>query len=251
MNERGYRWLWRVALPFAFARLLWRSRNEPSYRLHWRERLGWYDDGVPPKPLVWLHAVSVGETRAISPLVHALATAHPNASFLLTHMTPGGRQAARQAYADLIADGRLISVYLPYDLPFAMRRFLRRFEPTFGLLMETEIWPTLLAECESARVPVALVNARLSMRSARRGTRFNALFSAAARRLACVVAQTEADAERLRAFEAPNVVVAGNLKFDVAIDSALLERGREWRRAAGDARPVVLLASTREAQGES
>lgn len=199
---------------------------------------------------IWIHAVSVGETRAAEPMVNALAQAHPEASFVLTHMTPGGRNAARQVFGTLIDGGRLASVYLPYDLGPLVRRFLRRFRPSFGLLWETEVWPNVVAQCQAADVPLALVNARLSERSARRGARMGALMRDAAAGLALAVAQTQADAQRLRVFGVAQVEVAGNMKFDVAPDAALLAMGRGWREAIGT-RSVVVLASTRESDGRS
>jgi 3-deoxy-D-manno-octulosonic-acid transferase len=197
-----------------------------------------------------LHAVSVGETRAAETLLRALAILHPDAQILMTHMTPGGRDAARRVYGDLMRQGRLASVYLPYDVGFAVRRFLRTFEPSFGMLMETEIWPTLMAECAVVNLPVALVNARLSARSAARGMRLGSLMRNAAARIAVVVAQTPDDATRIAAFGGTDPVVAGNLKFDVPPSASMMALGRTWRDTTGSRR-VVVLAATRESRGMS
>ncbi len=250
MARRLYSVLLALALPLIVARLFWRSRKEPGYRTHIGERFGRYRSPRPATPVIWVHAVSVGETRAAEPLIRALAAAHPQASFVLTHMTPGGRNAARQAYAGMIEAGRLSSVYLPYDLGFLVRRFLKRFRPSFGLLWETEVWPNLVAQCRRGEVPIALVNARLSARSAARGARFGRLMREAAEGLACAVAQSSADAERLHALGVRETIVTGNLKFDAEPDAALLEQGRQWRAQIGS-RPVVVLASTRESDGRS
>lgn len=250
MARRLYSVLLALALPLIVARLFWRSRKEPGYRTHIGERFGRYRSPRPATPVIWVHAVSVGETRAAEPLIRALAAAHPQASFVLTHMTPGGRNAARQAYAGMIEAGRLSSVYLPYDLGFLVRRFLKRFRPSFGLLWETEVWPNLVAQCRRGEVPIALVNARLSARSAARGARFGRLMREAAEGLACAVAQSSADAKRLHALGVRETIVTGNLKFDAEPDAALLEQGRQWRAQIGS-RPVVVLASTRESDGRS
>ena len=248
MNRRLYTGLLACAMPLIVARLFWRSRHEPGYRLNLRERFGRYGRRLGG-PVLWLHVVSVGETRAAEPLVRGLLDQYPAARLLMTHMTPGGRNAARQLYAGWMDDGRLLSVYLPYDLPWLIRRFLRWFRPVAGLLWETEIWPTLIAECQREGVPVALVNARLSARSAQRGMRLGPLMREAAAGLACVVAQGEQDAARMRAFGARSVEVVGNIKFDAAPDGALIEQGRQWRH--GVDRPVVVLASTRERGGQT
>lgn len=250
MARRLYSFVLALALPLIVARLFWRSRKEPGYRTHIGERFGRYRSPRPVTPVIWVHAVSVGETRAAESLIRALAAAHPQASFVLTHMTPGGRNAARQVYAGLIEAGRLSSVYLPYDLGFLVRRFLKRFRPSFGLLWETEVWPNLVAQCQARDVPLALVNARLSVRSAARGARFGRLMRDAADGLACAVAQSAADAERLQALGVRETIVTGNLKFDAEPDAALLEQGRQWRAQIGS-RPVVVLASTRESDGRS
>ncbi len=250
MARRWYSWLLVLAMPLIVARLFWRSRKEPGYRTQIGERFGRYRGPRPSAPVIWVHVVSVGETRAAEPLIRALALAHPQASFVLTHMTPGGRNAARQVYAGLIEAGRLASVYLPYDLGFLVRRFLKRFRPAFGLLWETEVWPNLVAQCAAHDVPLALVNARLSARSAARGARLGRLMRDAAEGLSGAVAQSQADADRLRALGVREITVAGNIKFDAEPDAALLEQGRQWRAQAGS-RPVVVLASTRESDGRS
>lgn len=243
-----YTTLWRLLLPLALLRLLWRSRREPGYRVAIGERLGLYR-AAPPcpqgRPLVWLHAVSLGETRAVQPLLRDLRRQWPGMALLLTHMTATGRAAG----AELLQPGDM-QLWLPYDLPGAMRRFLARWQPDVGVLMETEVWPNLSQQARRAGVPLLLANARLSERSARRWQRWPALARAAWGGLAAAAAQTAADAQRLRAMGVADVSVLGNLKFDLAPDPELLALGRRWRQAAGG-RPVLLLASTREARGQS
>ena len=244
MLRQLYSLAWLLALPLVALRLWWRGRKEPGYRQHWRERFGMYA-AAPGDSLIWLHAVSVGETRAAEPLLTALLAAHPQASILLTHMTPTGRETGRTLFAHHGA--RVLQCYLPYDLVWLVQRFLRHFSPRLCILMETEVWPNLMYACERAAVPVALVNARLSERSMRRGRKMASLMSDAARRITLVAAQTQHDAERIRALGALQVHVTGSIKFDVAVPPAMQELGQRLRHWIG-ARPVLLCASTREGE---
>jgi len=232
-----------VALtPLYLARLWWRGAREAPYRKHLRERLGFYDNAPAPSGLLfWVHAVSLGETRAAATLVEELRRRRPQLKLLLTHSTATGRTAG----ADLLRDGDA-QAWLPYDTPAAVQRFLRRFRPAVGVLMETEVWPNLLHAARREGVPMVLANARLSERSARKGERLAALMRPAVEHLSAVLAQTAVDAERLRAAGAPRVEVCGNIKFDMTPNPKLLARGLEWRQALQ--RPVVLAASTREGE---
>lgn len=240
-----YSLAWLLATPLAMAYLMWRSVRQPAYRAHWGERFGWHPRRAGSQPLIWLHAVSVGETRAAQPLVKALAAKYPQTHVLITCMTPTGRETARELFAKSLGE-RFHQAYLPYDQAGAQRRFLRAWQPTVGLLMETELWPNLMAAADEADVPVALVSARLSQKSLERGLRQRALIVPAAQRLACVLAQSEGDAARIAQLGRPVDAITGNLKFDNAPDAALLERGRGWRARIN--RPVVLAASTREGE---
>jgi 3-deoxy-D-manno-octulosonic-acid transferase len=239
-----YSFLLYLLLPVILLRLFLRGRKQPAYRAHVGERFGFYGHEVPGKggPLIWVHAVSVGETRAAQPLIEALLARWPDARILLTCMTPTGRATGAEVYGD-----RVVQAYLPYDLPDAVGRFLDHFSPSFGVLMETEIWPNLLAACAARKLPVVLVNARLSARSARGYARFSALTRPAFARLCGVAAQSAADGERLAALGAPCVEVCGNLKFDVAPPAERLQLGENWRSALAG-RPVWLAASTREGE---
>ena len=232
--------LW-LALPLVLARLWWRARGQPGYLQHRGERFGRY--ATPPtRPVIWLHAVSVGETRAAQPLLAAVAARYPGHELLLTCMTPTGRASALA-----LRQAGMRVVYLPYDYPFAVRRFLAHFRPRIGLLLETEVWPNLLALCAEGGVPMALVNARLSERSYRRYLRFASLARPAFGTFTQVGAQSTSDCERIQTLGAVAVSVTGNLKFDVTPDSRLLAQGAAWRSALG-VRKVVLAASTREGE---
>jgi 3-deoxy-D-manno-octulosonic-acid transferase len=243
LSLRFYSLLWWCLLPFALLRLWWRGRREPGYRAHISERLGRYDTPAPSR-LIWLHAVSVGETRAAEPLVHALLEAYPDHHLLLTHMTPTGRATGKSLFGD---EPRLLQAYLPYDNLSMTASFIRHFQPRIGLLMETEVWPSLLASSQAAGVTMALINARLSERSLRRGQRFAGVLGEAARRFDIVAAQTQADATRLATMGARNLHVTGNLKFDVDVPDAMRAAGAQLRLKIGT-RPTLLCASTREGE---
>jgi 3-deoxy-D-manno-octulosonic-acid transferase len=237
-----YTLLWQCVLPFAPLRLWWRGRHEPGYRLHVGERYGTYATAARP-PVLWVHAVSLGETRAAAPLVDRLRRAHPEATVLLTHMTATGREAGRALFGDGV-----VQAWLPYDVPFAVEGFLRHFAPRAGLVMETELWPNLIALAKARGIPLFLVNARMSARSAAAYARLPSLARPMLRSLAGVAAQTEADAERLARLGAPEPIVTGNLKFDAEVPASALALGRELRAGFGDARPVWLAASTRDGE---
>lgn len=242
MTRLLYALAWLVATPFILLRLLARSRKQPGYRERIGERFGAYGE-AEPAPRIWIHAVSVGETRAAAPIVQALARAHPGHRILLTHMTPTGREAGAGIFGE-----RVEQAWLPYDFRFAARRFLARFRPEYGILLETEIWPRLLEECRAAGVPVVLANARLSERSARRYARFPRFTRSALSQLRGIAAQTEADARRFRELGAANVSVTGNVKFDMAVPEGMLERGRELRDRFGTDRSVWVAGSTRDGE---
>ncbi|MDR0776374.1 MAG: lipid IV(A) 3-deoxy-D-manno-octulosonic acid transferase [Azonexus sp.] len=239
-----YSLLWILATPLIGLRLLWRSRRQPEYRQHLGERFGRYDQVPICAPLIWVHAVSVGETRAAQPLIEGLLARWPGHRILLTGMTPTGRETGRAVYGE-----RVLQAYLPYDYPGATRRFLAHFRPACGVLMETEIWPNLLAACVSRNVPVILANARLSARSARGYGRLPALLRTAFASLAGVCAQTAGDARRIAALGANPVEVCGNIKFDVTPAADKLALGECWRQVVGS-RPVWLAASTRDGEEE-
>ena len=233
--------LW-LALPFVLARLAWRARRQPGYLEHLGERFG-----AAPRPgegpVIWIHAVSVGETRAAAPLLDLLRRDHPRASILLTHMTPTGRATGRELFGDGVTQA-----WLPWDYRFAVRRFLARARPDFGVLLETEIWPNLLAECRASGVPVFLVNARLSARSAAGYARVGRLAREALGHLAGVAAQTAQDAARLEALGAADVAVTGNIKFDLAVPETIEAQAQGLRALFGAGRRVLVVGSTRDGE---
>ena len=245
MARTVYTLLWWLALPFLPLRLWWRGRKEPGYRSRICERFGRYGPDVPSpaRDVFWIHAVSLGETRAAAPLIERVLRERPDATLLLTHMTATGRDSGRALYGD-----RVVQAWLPYDLPFAVRAFLAHFHPFAGALMETELWPNLAAHCHARGIPLFLVNARLSARSAAGYAKFAALSRPLFRSLAGAATQSVADAERLTALGATGVTVVGNLKFDITVSDDALALGRELRHRIGDLRSVWVAASTREGE---
>ena len=232
--------LW-AALPLIALKLWLRGRREPGYRRGVGERFGRYA-AKAEAPVIWLHAVSVGEVRACVPLVNALRSEYPDHVMLLTCMTAAGREAIDQAFGTTV-----LAAFLPYDYPFAVRRFLDHFRPRLGILMETEIWINLLTECKRRSLRVILANARMSLHSAQGYRRLSALTRPAFESLAAVCAQSEADANRIASLGAHRVDVCGNLKFDVRLDGRLLEAGAELRREIKSGK-VLAIASTREGE---
>jgi 3-deoxy-D-manno-octulosonic-acid transferase len=239
----AYRLVLWLLFPWVLLHLWWRGRHQSGYREHVEERFGWYR-ARPERPVIWLHAVSVGETRAAEPLVRALAARYPGYELVLTQMTPTGRDTAEQLYG-----GTATIVYLPYDYGGAVARFLARFRPRLGILMETEIWFNLVESCARLGVPLLLANARMSEKSARGYALVAPLSRAALARLGAVSAQSREDAERLERLGARGVEVTGNLKFDVAVAPQLLQLGAQLKQRIGE-RPVLLAASTREGEEE-
>ena len=237
-----YSLLWNAAAPLAPLRLAWRGRREPGYRESIGERYGRYRD-VAPRRILWVHAVSLGETRAAAPLVERLRLAYPDAKILITHMTATGRAAGRDLFGDTV-----VQAWLPYDAPFAVRRFLAHWRPCAGLLMETELWPNVVALAREASVPLYLVNARMSAKSARRYAAFPALTRPMFGALSGIAAQTDDDAARLSALGAPQPVITGNLKFDAAAAANAEPLGRELKMRFGETRPIWVAASTRDGE---
>lgn len=236
----GYSTVLRLVAPLYALRVLWRGRREPLYAEHLGERFGAYRSPSPGGAL-WIHAVSLGETRAAGALIAALRDALPELRIVITNGTATGRAAA----CELMRNGDE-QAWLPVDTPGAVGRFLRHFRPCAGVLMETEVWPNLLAEARVAGLPIVLANARLSERSRRRGQRVDLVMRPAFDSLALALAQSQADAKRLREAGAADVRIVGNLKFDITPDAALQALGRRWKELAD--RPVVLAAITREGE---
>ena len=242
MTRFVYALLWWLATPFVLLRLAWRSRRQPGYLERVGERFGDYEH-VERAPRIWVHAVSVGETRAAAPLIERLHDRYPGHRILLTHMTPTGREAGIALFGD-----RVERAWLPYDHGFAARRFVANYAPAIGIILETEIWPRLIEECARAAIPVVLANARLSERSARRYSRAPSLTRWALANLAGIAAQSEADAARFASLGAALPAVTGNVKFDLAVPSAMIALGQRFRARFGANRRIWVAGSTRDGE---
>ncbi|MGR8933805.1 MAG: lipid IV(A) 3-deoxy-D-manno-octulosonic acid transferase [Gammaproteobacteria bacterium] len=241
-----YSALFYLFLPFICIRLLWRSIKAPAYRRRWAERFALYTEDHPQQ-VVWFHAVSVGESEALLPLLNALRKRHPAASLLVTTTTPTGSARIKAALGDSAAH-----VYLPYDLPDAMRRFVAHFKPRLAVIIEAEIWPNMLHACAAQAVPVFIVNARLSEKSARGYRKLSALTAGALAPIRGIAAQTQEDAQRFVAVGAQRqrVQVTGNIKFDSAIAAELYAQARQLRETQFPQRVVWIAGSTHKGEEE-
>ncbi|MFV2030142.1 lipid IV(A) 3-deoxy-D-manno-octulosonic acid transferase [Neisseria sp. S1] len=236
-----YRTLWYFAPALIRRYLRRRAKKAPAYLEHWGERFG-EPLANPVLHPIWIHAVSVGETRAAQPLITELRQYFPDAPLLLTQMTPTGRATAQNLFPD--AQCR----YLPYDKPAYVRQFLNEHRPRFGILMETEIWPNLMNTCRKENIPLFLANARLSEKSQQGYLKIRPLVASALKGLSGCYAQTAADAERLHFIGASHVHVCGNSKYDITPPLEMSHLAETFRQHIGE-RPVVVCASTRDHQG--
>lgn len=250
-RERGEglaRALYSLALyllsPLTLYHLVSRGFRVREYFRRWDERYAAYGT-QHGRPCVWLHAVSVGEVNAAAPLINALLAQRPDIRWVVTTITPTGSERVRALWSE-----RVDHVYLPYDLPGSMDRFLLHFRPSLALIMETELWPNMLFGCRDLGIPVYIVNARLSARSLRGYRLLRPLIGRALRTVACIAAQSEDDARRYRVLgaHAGQVRVLGNLKYDVAVPAGLDAFVAAFAAALGGQRPVWIAASTHEGE---
>jgi len=241
-----YNFLFYICIPFLLLRLLWRSLRAKAYRERWRERFGYV-----PKPkssqVIWVHAVSLGETNAAIPIIKAIQQKYPQYSIYVTNMTPTGSARAANAFGD-----RITNSYIPYDLPCATRRFFKRVNPKLAIIMETELWPNLLYECTAANVPVLLANARLSTYSARSYSYIQGFVKKLLQQIHYLAAQTRMDARRFIKLGLPaeRVTITGSVKFDIDLLASILEHANALRQQWGE-RPIWIAASTHEGEEEA
>ena len=233
-----------LLLPAVLVRLGWKGVRNPAYWRRWPERWGFVAP-LPQPGAIWLHAVSVGETRAAVPLVRALLQRYPGRRILITTMTPTGSAQVRELFGADVAH-----CYVPYDLPDAVRRFLDRTRPGLALIMETELWPNLFHQCHRRGIPLLVANVRMSEKSMGRYLKFAALTRATLQQVSLFAVQFETDAVRLRRLgaAAERVRVTGSIKFDIPIPADLAAHAQMLRLALGKDRPVWLAASTRDGE---
>ncbi|MEE8873758.1 lipid IV(A) 3-deoxy-D-manno-octulosonic acid transferase [Pseudomonas helleri] len=247
MNRTLYTLLFHLGLPLVAIRLWLRARKAPAYAKRIGERFALNMPAMQPGG-IWVHAVSVGESIAAAPMIRALLQRYPQLPITVTCMTPTGSERIQALFAD---EPRIQHCYLPYDLPWAAARFMERVQPKLAVIMETELWPNHIHQCAKRGIPVALVNARLSARSAKGYARFAKLTRPMLEEMSLIAAQTETEAERFRELGArPECVqVTGSIKFDLTIDPQLLVKARalreQWQALE---RPVWIAASTHEGE---
>ena len=245
-----YTLVYTLLLPAILLRLLWRSRLVPAYRQRWLERFGVFS--APQfdnsKPIIWLHAVSVGETLAAVPLIKQLQFEHPDWQWMITTTTPTGSEQVRTIFGDAILQNTFAHVYAPYDLPIFLSSFIKRIKPTLAIVMETELWPNMLHSCRTHNIPVIVANARLSEKSARGYKKLASLTRNMLLDVNIIAAQQQTDGERFinlgLAYE--KLVVTGSIKFDLDIDDAIRNEAAALRLqwSCNETRKVWLAAST-------
>lgn len=235
-----------LLLPFILLRLWVKNRKNPAALKFWQERLGIGLRSVPQGG-IWLHAVSVGESIAAIPLIKALQQRYPTIPVVVTGETAGGAERIRSGLGNSVAQ-----LYSPYDIPLVLKVFFQKLKPRLLILMETELWPNLLAECRKNKIPVVLANARLSARSARGYRRILPITQEMLNSISLVVSQAQADAERFIALGLPRdrIAITGSIKFDLELPSELIERAKQLREMWGKNRPIWIAASTHEGEEE-
>ncbi len=237
-----YTVLFALLTPALLFRLYLRARKNRHYLHRWPERLGIYHGDVPAERLIWIHAVSVGESMAAVPLIQALSETFDGIGILVTTTTPTGAETI-----DRMLGSAVSHVYFPYDLPFALRRFFDRFKPLLFVILETELWPNTIAFCRTRSIPIVLANARLSERSLKSYLRIHALSRQLVQSIDFIAAQTTQDQDRFISLGAKptGVDVIGSLKFDLDMPASLHEQAEVLRRELGVSRPILMAGSTR------
>ncbi|MBI4005382.1 MAG: lipid IV(A) 3-deoxy-D-manno-octulosonic acid transferase [Gammaproteobacteria bacterium] len=234
-----------LLIPLVFVRLIWSSVRNPDYWKRWHERFGYCPVLEDRRPVLWIHAVSVGEVHATKPLINQLLKDYPQYQLLITTMTPTGALSVQQNFSDTVKHR-----YLPYDLPGSVKRFISRIQPMLFVVMETELWPNLFHYCRAKAIPVILANARMSVQSTKGYAHLPQLARKTLSDISLIAAQSKADADRLIQLGAPpdNVTVMGNLKFDIKLPYSLVEQSQSLRRDLSVNRPAWIAASTHEGE---
>lgn len=240
-----YTTLFTLSLPIIILRLIWRGLKAPAYWQRWSERFGKTPLLSQHQQVIWIHAVSVGEVEACRPLVAAIQSEFPEHQLLITTMTPTGSDRVRQVFNTSVTH-----CYLPYDLPFAIKRFLDHTKPAFGIIMETELWPNLLSICHQRDIPMILANARMSDRSTKGYAHFSKLTQTMLNSLQLIAAQSDHDRQNFQKLGADikKVHAVGNLKYEIMLSPDLIEQAAAMRNLWDPQRPVWIAASTHEGE---
>jgi len=246
-----YNLVFTLAIPFLLIRMWLRGDSNPGYRQRWAERFALFSFTGKPHGLL-IHSVSVGETLAAEPLVRSLQAASPDITLTITTTTPTGSDQIKRIYAKDLAAGRIVHLYLPYDLPWLMTRLLKKIQPSLCIIMETELWPNIIRSCNKQQVPVILANARLSEKSAKGYAKFPKLTQPMLQGLDLIAAQHRNDAQRFidLGIDEHKVDVTGSIKFDISVPEQVLEQGQALKTLWGQTRPVLVLASSHEGEDD-
>lgn len=246
-----YNLVFTLAIPLILIRMWLRGGTNPGYRQRWAERFALFKFSGKPEGIL-VHSVSVGETLAAEPLVRSLQAAHPNLAITITTTTPTGSDQVKRLYAKDLVEGRIFHVYLPYDLPWLMSRFIKKIQPSICLIMETELWPNIIRSCNKYKVSVVLANARLSEKSAKGYAKFAKLTQPMLQGLDIVAAQHSNDAERFigLGLNKQKVVVTGSIKFDITVPEQSLQQAQQLKQQWGKDRLVITLASSHEGEDD-
>ncbi len=241
-----YTLLFYLLIPVILLRLYWRGFKAPEYRKCWQQRLAIYNKKYPHN-VIWIHAVSVGEAEAVFPLVKQLQKQYPADKFLVTTTTPTGSSRVKEVMAETVSH-----VYLPYDLPCVVKRFIAMFKPKIAIIMEKEIWPNLYAGCAQNKIPLLIINARLSANSAKGYKKIPALVRPALATVAWIATQTDEDRQRFIEIGSREELtsVTGNIKFDLAIEKSTIQQAQKIRQKLFSGRFVWVIASTHEKEEE-
>ncbi|HIF52112.1 MAG TPA: 3-deoxy-D-manno-octulosonic acid transferase [Thiotrichaceae bacterium] len=236
-----------LLVPFVLLRLFWLGLKNPAYRIRWQERFGFFSWTSFNKPVLWIHAVSVGEVNAATPIINRLLDQYSHYQIIVTTVTPTGAVTLEQHFDKIIKH-----LYLPYDLPYSVKRFLNIIKPSILITMETEIWPNLYYACQCSDIPILIINARLSEKSSKGYRMVSSLMKQTLMKVDVIAAQTKNDAERFISFGADKskVYVTGNLKFDISIQHSITEQAQSLKRYFSVNRPVWIAASTQEGEEE-
>ncbi|MBN1684518.1 MAG: lipid IV(A) 3-deoxy-D-manno-octulosonic acid transferase [Gammaproteobacteria bacterium] len=242
-----YTFLFYLLLPFIMLRLLWRSLKAPAYRRRWSERFGFFK--LPPnfKNAIWIHAVSVGEVLSAVPLIQSLQKQYPHHVMLVTTMTPTGSARVQSLFKESV-----YHIYLPYDLPCIIKRFLNKIQPKIAIIMETEIWPNLLHECHQRHIPILIGNARLSLKSMRYYSFFKKFIKNCLKHVSIIAPQSKRDAEHFLQLgvDPHKIQLLGNIKFDVKPPEGIETKAKNLRKQLGEKRIIWVVGSTHEGEDE-
>jgi len=239
-----YSLLFSLLLPVIFLRLWLRSHKNPAHRKGWMQRIGLNALDIQ-KPVIWVHAVSLGETVAVGPLVKNILQQYPDYQILITNMTATGAEKTQQLFGD-----RVINQYIPYDVPWLIKPFIKRLAPKLVVISETELWPNMLQQCFSQQIPVLLANARMNPGSAARYLKIGKMAKDMLNIIAAYAVQTESDLEQFRSLGIPEtrLMLTGNLKFEQRVPQDQVNQGRSWQHQMN--RPVWIAASTHDGEEE-